>query len=200
MPLLLPVIASLRSNRSPSSYFKRVKECVPQRWCQPHLTHESSLGNRVKLNVSNVGVGCKGYTSLTWTSWWRSAESVCRVWTMQAGACVVYCRISGGGKWTAGWIFLIMSANVGRLNSTVLLEGPLPSCLFFPSWDLLEVESYCSAQLTAYFIPSACRLAIAEELHTWLGPITITGVVLAWELIVQMSKDVIQTSKSPSFF
>lgn len=48
MPLLLSVIASLRSNRSPSSYFKLAKECVLQRWCHSHLNHESSLGSRVK--------------------------------------------------------------------------------------------------------------------------------------------------------
>lgn len=71
MPLLLPVIASLSSNMSPSSSFKLVKECVLQGWCQSHLTHESSLGNRVMLNVSNIGVGCENCTSIIWKSWWR---------------------------------------------------------------------------------------------------------------------------------
>lgn len=131
MPLLLPVIASRRRNRSPSSYFKLVKECVLQRWRQSHLTHESSSGNRVKLDVGSVNVGAESCTWLTWRSWWRSAESVCRAWIMQASVSVVYYRTSGGGKWAAGWIDSILSANVGRLNSTVLLEGPLPSPLSF---------------------------------------------------------------------
>lgn len=84
MPLLLPVIASLRSNRSPSSSFKPVQRVCTASMVPVALTSpvwEMGWSWMSATLASGVKAALQWYESLGGDE--ASAVSVCRVWGMQ---------------------------------------------------------------------------------------------------------------------